>query len=188
MKSSHSKYEVLREKWRQSRYRKVLPNSISKCTVHSCKTGMMFLQGRKITKKFRDRCAICCSKIPDGEFSNPLIKGTEFIFFSAYSFMRKALPFSKQVIKLTFHYSRMKNFSQCSFSFLEPSSLLNDTYILFPIKSHLHYVFFHYTSPYWNLISSFSFFFPLCIADKTCLVSSGSWTRWRSQIQELSCG
>lgn len=150
--SSHSKHEVLHEKWRQFPNCKVLPNCISECTVRSCKTGMMFLQGRKITKKFMDRCAICCSKIPDGEFPNPLIKGREFIFFSTYSFMRKALPFSKQVTKPTFHYSGMKNFSQWSFSFLEPSSLPNDMYILFPIKSHLHYTFLHYTSPYYTIL------------------------------------
>lgn len=156
--SSHTKYKVLLEKWRQSHSCKVLPNHISKHTVHSCKTVVMFLKGRKTTKKFRDRCAICCSKIPDGEFPNPLMKGREFIFFSAYSFMRKTLLFNKQLAKLTFHYYRMKNLSQCSSSFPELLSLSNDTYIIFPIKTHLHYLFFHYASPYFNLIGSFTFF------------------------------
>lgn len=155
--SSHSKCDIFHEKWRQSCNFKVLPKYISKCTVYTCKT-VMFLQGRKVAKKLTYRCDICCSKIPDGEFSNPQIKGREFIFFSNYSFMRKALPFSKQVTKPTFHYSRLKNFYQCSFSFLEPTSLPNDTYVLFPIKSHLHYIFFHYTSAYFNSISSCIFF------------------------------
>lgn len=156
--SSHSKYDIFHEKWRQSCNCKVLPNYISKCTVYSCKT-VMFLQGRKVAKKLTYGGDVCCSKIADGEFSNPLIKGREFIFFSNYCFMRKSLPFSKQVTKPTFHYSRLRNFSQCSFSFLEPTSLPNDTYLLFPSKSHLRYIFFHYTSACLNPLSSFIFFF-----------------------------
>lgn len=61
--------------------------------------GILTGQG---SNKFRDRCAICGTKIPDGEFSDPLIKGREFIFVSTYSFMRKTLLFSKQVTSQPF--------------------------------------------------------------------------------------
>lgn len=123
------KYVPKNGNWRQSHNCNVIPNCISAYTVCRCKTIMMFLQGRKITRKLRDRCAICCCKIPDGEFSNPLIKGREFIFFSTYSFMRKTLLFSKQVTNPS--YSRMKSFSQCFFAFLQPTSLPNDGIFFF---------------------------------------------------------
>ena len=88
----------------------------------------MFLQGRKITKKLKDRCSLCCSKIPSGGFENPQIKEDRFIFFNTYSYLKKAPLFVKQVTRLNFHYSVMKNLSECPCSFLEPSSLPYDPY------------------------------------------------------------
>lgn len=46
---------------------------------------------------------------------------------------------------------------------LSPHLCLMICIIFFPIKSHLPYVFFHYTSPYCNLISSIIFFTVLLI-------------------------